>query len=122
MAASTGLGFFMGIIPLWGFQMIIAVGAAHVFKLNKPVVLLFSNISIPPMIPFILFFSIQTGSIILDQKWLAITLHDINWAFCVTIMEHYIIGSVVFATLSGILSFIITWALLSLFRGKNTCR
>ena len=42
----------MGIVPIWGFQMLAALFLSYIFRLNKIIVLLFSNISIPPLIPF----------------------------------------------------------------------
>ncbi|BBM85158.1 DUF2062 domain-containing protein [Candidatus Uabimicrobium amorphum] len=119
MAASAGLGIFMGIVPIWGFQMFVAVGVAHLFKLNKPIVLLFSNISIPPMIPLILFLSMQTGSIFLHQKWLTISVTDIHLEYCLKLMENYIVGSIIFAALSGMLCFALIWTFLHFFRGNT---
>ena len=52
MASAVGWGIFCGIIPIWGYQMAFAGLSAHFMKLNKIVALVFSNISIPPMIPF----------------------------------------------------------------------
>ena len=118
MAASASLGVFMGIVPIWGFQMIVAVAVAHLVKLNKPIVLLFSNISIPPIIPIILFLSMQTGSLFLHQKWLSISIGDMSWEYCLTLMEDYIVGSILFATLSAALCFVVIWIFLHFFRGN----
>ena len=41
----------MGIVPLWGYQMLITLFLAHLFRLNKVIALVAANISIPPMIP-----------------------------------------------------------------------
>lgn len=116
LATSAGFGIFMGIIPFWGFQMLVAVAIAHVLNLNKPIVLLFSNISIPVMIPFILFASTQIGYFLLEHKWLPVTLETINWQFCTEIIWHYILGSVVLAIISGVVCFIVSWCLLYLFK------
>ena len=48
------LGIFMGIVPLWGYQMLITLFLAHLFRLNKVIALVAANISIPPMIPLLL--------------------------------------------------------------------
>lgn len=119
MAASAGLGIFMGIVPIWGFQMIVAVAVAHFLKLNKPIVLLFSNISIPPMIPIILFLSVQTGSLFLHREWRNIAIGDMNWEYCLALMEEYIVGSILFAALSAVLCFVVIWISLHFFRGNS---
>ena len=58
LSLATGFGVFMGIVPIWGFQMITAAFLAHLFRLNKALVLVASNISLPPMMPFIIYLSL----------------------------------------------------------------
>ena len=45
ITAAVMLGIFMGIVPVWGYQMIIAFAIAHLLKLNKILTLVASNIS-----------------------------------------------------------------------------
>ena len=52
---SLGFGVFMGIFPIWGFQLLIGIPLAVFFKLNKVLFITAANISIPPMIPFIIY-------------------------------------------------------------------
>ena len=61
-AMSVAFGIFMGIIPIWGFQLVAAIFLAILFKLNKPLVIVAANISIPPMIPVIIFLSYKMGA------------------------------------------------------------
>jgi uncharacterized protein (DUF2062 family) len=107
----------MGIFPAWGYQMIIAFALAHIFRLNKAIVIIASNISIPPMIPFILYGSMKTGSVLLGQP-LALTFHDITLDVVKKMLVQYIPGSIVFALLVGILGWLITFAILK-FTRKN---
>ncbi len=66
--ASVMLGAFMSVAPVWGWQMAIALGLAIAFKLNKIIVLAVSNISIPPMIPIILYLSYISGGMVLGDR------------------------------------------------------
>ncbi|MES1225118.1 MAG: DUF2062 domain-containing protein, partial [Bacteroidota bacterium] len=50
-AFSVGFGIFMGIVPIWGFQLLAAIALAIVLRLNKALVIIAANISVPPMIP-----------------------------------------------------------------------
>lgn len=70
-AAAIALGVFVGISPLWGFHTLLVFVLAAFFKLNKVVAFLFSNISIPPLIPFIIYISYQVGSFITGRgfRW-----------------------------------------------------
>ncbi len=67
MAAGIGFGIFMGFAPIWGFQMLTAAFLAHLLKLNKIVVLAASNISLPPLIPFIIYFSYRMGALFMEN-------------------------------------------------------
>jgi uncharacterized protein (DUF2062 family) len=107
----------MGIVPVWGYQMLIAFALAHVLRLNKAIVIIASNISIPPMIPFILYGSMKTGSLLLNQP-LAFTLHDISLEAAKKMLVQYIPGSIVFAILVGALGWIITFGVLKLRRAS----
>ncbi len=100
------LGLFIGIAPLWGFQTFLVIMLASIFKLNKAIAFLFSNISIPPFIPFIIYVSYQMGAIILGNKMDA-TLNIENIKSGTDIfkgMAQYVIGSFIFATLVSLVS------------------
>lgn len=102
-ALSVALGVFVGITPFWGFHLIIAMSLAVALKLNKAIVFTSSNISIPPMIPFIIWGSIKMGSWILgtkvsfDYKNLAANIKSFSS------VKEYIIGSFALATVAAIL-------------------
>jgi glycosyltransferase involved in cell wall biosynthesis len=59
---SIALGVFIGISPFWGFQTVLVLFLAVLFNLNKAISFAFSNISFPPLIPFIIFGSLKMGS------------------------------------------------------------
>lgn len=101
-ALSVTLGVFIGITPFWGFHLIIAMSLAVVFKLNKAIVFTFSNVSIPPMIPFIIFGSIKMGSWILGTNT---TFNFKNLAANIKLLssiKEYIIGSFALATIAAL--------------------
>ena len=104
MAAAMGWGIFCGIIPIWGYQMIFAGVAAHFMKLNKIVTLVFSNISIPPMIPFLLYGSMVAGSIVLGKENI-FSIDNISFDTIGSSLNQYIVGSFVFATVAGLTVF-----------------
>ena len=61
-ALSAAFGVFMGITPFWGFQTAIAIFFAFVFRFNKALVVLFSQVSFPPFIPFVIYLSYRAGA------------------------------------------------------------
>ena len=118
MAASMGWGIFCGIIPIWGYQMVFAALMAHLMKLNKIVALVFSNISIPPMIPFILYGSVWMGAHLLGEP-IAITFSDISLDNVAQSLVQYLVGSISLASVLGIATMAISWAVMVLCkRGK----
>lgn len=92
----------MGIVPIWGFQMMAALGLAFAFKLNKPLVILASNISIPPMIPIILYLSHWMGKFWMgDQGTVLSYSQEITLQLLQDSMFQYVLGSFTLAILAG---------------------
>ncbi len=121
LSVAIGFGVFMGIAPVWGWQMIIAVSLAHLFKLNKPITLIAANISIPPVIPFIIFGSYYAGALVLGNHLsLANFTTDISFDLIKQDLFQYIIGSFVLGIVSGIISMITSFFVINMFRKKHT--
>ncbi|MEJ7644378.1 MAG: DUF2062 domain-containing protein [Chryseolinea sp.] len=111
----------MGIVPLWGFQLAIAIGGSFLLRLNKLLVIIAANISIPPMIPVILFLSHLTGSI-----WMGRNAQHISFRSDITLdglsqnVLQYILGAVTLSIVAGIVFGGITFALLKIFRRSKS--
>jgi uncharacterized protein (DUF2062 family) len=113
------LGLFMGVAPVWGYQMLIAFALAHILKLNKVIVLVASNISIPPMIPFILFASFKTGAFFIEANKLNLRFNsDISFDLIKDNLIQYIVGSLVFGIILALAFGMVTYILLLIFRKK----
>jgi glycosyltransferase involved in cell wall biosynthesis len=119
IALAIALGIFMGIVPLWGFQLILAIALAHLFGLSKLLTSVAANISIPPMIPLILYFSYVTGCLTLDHSVSIRFSSDLGFNSFKDNLMIYIVGSVVLATVMSILSGIISYIILQIFRKKR---
>jgi glycosyltransferase involved in cell wall biosynthesis len=117
IAISVMVGVFIGVIPVWGFQMLIAFGVAYLLKLNKFVTVTASNISMPPMLPLILFLSYIAGGLIIGYG-----KHAVKYSSGITLewvkgnILQYLVGSIVFGILLAIVMGTITWFLLRIFR------
>ena len=79
LAAAVLLGCVVGCTPLFGFHFLVCIALAWLLRLNQLVVYGAANISIPPMIPFIGFASVQLGERILHRRWLAVHVADFSW-------------------------------------------
>ena len=118
IAAAFGIGVMFGILPIWGYQMLAVVGVAHLLRLNKIIALVSSNISIPPMIPFILLGSFWTGAFVLGRECV-INISNINFETVSQDIFQYIIGSTILALVAGLAIFIVVYVLLLMFRKVN---
>jgi glycosyltransferase involved in cell wall biosynthesis len=62
-AKSIGFGLFMGIVPIWGFQLLVGIPLSVYFRMNKVLFITAANISLPPAIPLIIFASYKFGGL-----------------------------------------------------------
>jgi len=119
IVASVMMGIFMGIVPIWGWQLVAAFSLAHILRLNKVIVIVTANISIPPLIPFIFYFSYITGGLILGHGFdNSLKGNKINFEFIGNNLFQYITGGIAFAVILALVFGLITFILLSIFR-KN---
>lgn len=122
---AIGFGIFMGIVPIWGFQMLVAAFLAHLLRLNKIVVLAFSNISLPPVIPFIIYFSYQMGGLFMDnpQEFTSESIEQLksqimHGSFYQTLNDfgysiyQYVIGSLALGLMLGAFATIFSWVII----------
>lgn len=118
-ALSVALGIFMGIIPIWGFQLVTAIFLAIVLRLNKALVIIAANISIPPMIPLIIFFSYKTGALWMrDGGGDLLFNDDITFESVKNNFQQYLYGSITLAFMAAVAGGIITWIVLSVLKKK----
>ncbi len=116
---SVMLGVFMGIIPIWGYQLITAIALAYLLRLNKLIVIVAANISIPPMIPVILYLSYLTGGWILSGESSLTFSSGIDFNWVRDNLFQYIVGSIVFAVIASALFGLLTFSLLKLYHNRR---
>ncbi len=118
---SIGFGVFMGIFPVWGFQMLIGLVFAQLFKLNKAIFLVAANISIPPVVPLILFLSYKVGGVFYsDSKSDLFFSEGITLETVKANAAQYITGAVIFALISGIIAGALAYVIIHFYRKQLT--
>lgn len=118
-ALSIALGVLFGILPVWGFQTFLVMFFAVLFRWNKILAFAFSNISIPPMIPLIIWLSLKVGGWVVPS--LATFSFDKEMSFSM-IQDHilqYLIGSVILAISTAFLFGFGSYFLLTFFGKKK---
>ena len=116
---SIALGIFVGIAPVWGFQTLMVISLAVILRLNKALAFAFSNISIPPMIPFIIWGSLEIGSLFVSNPVAFNWDTPINFQEVKTHIFQYLVGSLVLATVTAILFGVGSYLVLSLSKSSR---
>lgn len=118
-SAAIALGVFIGISPFWGFQTILVLFFATLFKLNKVIAYIASNVSFPPFIPFLIYASLQVGSyFVTNEKPLALS-NSLSLADIQQNATQYIVGSLILAIVSGLFLGFLSYLFLSTFNSKK---
>lgn len=120
VSLAVGLGLFFGIAPFWGYQMVAAATAAHFFRLNKAITLVASNISMPPMVPFIVYGGMFIGHWIVTGHRLeaGFSPHQVTRANLAGYFGQWLIGSLALAVMVAVVGTLVTYIIALLFRKK----
>lgn len=119
-AASIGFGLLMSVTPLWGFQSIVGLPVAIVFRLNKVLFLLFVNTSIPPLIPLIVYLSFLMGTPFASKNQVsASNISDFSMETIQTNLVQYTYGSLILAILWGVVGFAVAYPIIKALKKSN---
>ncbi|MCP9200463.1 DUF2062 domain-containing protein [Gramella sp. GC03-9] len=123
-ASAIALGIFVGLSPFWGIHTLLVFSLAALFSLNKVIAFLFSNISIPPFIPFIIYSSYQLGLFLTGNgfNW-DLNLHNFDSGTEVFLgLWQYIIGSLALSIVSAGAVWIVFYFLFSISNQKQVVK
>ena len=118
LTLSVMFGVFMGIIPIWGYQLITAIALAYLLRLNKLIVIVAANISVFPFTAGILYLSYVTGGLILSSR------HQIGFSSSISLawfrdnLLQYVVGAIAFAIIAALFFGIVTYIFLKVLRKK----
>jgi glycosyltransferase involved in cell wall biosynthesis len=117
-AFSIALGVFIGLSPFWGFHTLLVISLAVLFKLNKVLAFVASNVSLPPFIPFIIAASLFLGAPFVhgDSNILS---QELNFELVKNNLLQYVIGSTILATTVSAIAGIATFLFLNKVSPEN---
>ncbi|HEU5395919.1 MAG TPA: DUF2062 domain-containing protein, partial [Verrucomicrobiae bacterium] len=118
LALAVGIGLFCGFAPIWGFQMITTLALAHWLRLNKAIALIASNISIPPVIPVIIYGELVLGHRMLTHSPLNLSRREMTHEHLAQYFWQWCVGSLVLAFALALVGFISTYGIARLWRQK----
>ncbi|WP_409417720.1 DUF2062 domain-containing protein [Flavobacterium sp. PS2] len=114
-SAAIALGVFIGISPFWGFQTVLLLFSATLFKLNKVIAFLASNVSFPPFIPLVIYGSLKMGSLFITNTAPLVLNDSLSLTNVSKNVTQYVVGSLVLASVMALLLGSIAYLLLTLF-------
>jgi uncharacterized protein (DUF2062 family)/SAM-dependent methyltransferase len=123
LAFAVFVGCVVGCTPLFGFHIFVCIALAWLLRLNQVVLYGAANISIPPMIPFIGFASVQLGERLLHRRWLALHLADFTWrnapALGRTFFLDWLVGGLAVGGAAGLVGGAIVYRVITLRRAHK---
>ncbi len=100
-AAAVFLGIFIGIVPIYGFQLLVAVTLALFFKLNKPLTVASTFINNPLLQPLIIVSSVELGYVLRGGSFRPFHLSALSGPHMKEEIMAWVIGSVALGVIVG---------------------
>lgn len=115
-SVAMALGVFIGVIPIWGGQIIGGLASAQYFKLNKPLVVIGTYINLTPLFPLIAFLSLKLGFILANQSIALPAISQINFELLQRYFWYFLLGSIPVAAITAAFFGMATYTSIYLFR------
>jgi uncharacterized protein (DUF2062 family)/SAM-dependent methyltransferase len=100
-AAAVFLGIFIGIVPIYGFQTLVAVSLALFFRLNKPLTVAATFINNPLLQPPTVVGSVELGYFLRSGSFRPFHLSALTGAHMKEELLAWVMGSVVLGVIVG---------------------
>ena len=113
IALGVAIGAFIGVLPLYGLHTILVIVAAVIVRpANKIAILLGTNISLPPTVPFITWSGYEIGRFILKGRFDPLQWSDfknISFQYIVNHYEPLFLGSVILGVICACVVYFIVF-------------
>lgn len=117
-AFSIALGVFVGFLPFAGYHTLLVISLSVLFKLNKVLSFIASNVSLPPFVPFIIAASLFLGAPFVNGNS-DIFSQELNFDLVKNNLLQYVIGSMILASSASVISGIATFLFLNKVNPEN---
>jgi len=111
VSAAIAVGVFIGNLPAYGVQTVLALYAARRLHLEPVAVVAGSHISIPPVAPFLIAGAISTGHLVLHGTLPSAALLHVHWStLAASVLLDWLVGGVILGFVLAVFAFIATQA------------
>jgi uncharacterized protein (DUF2062 family) len=115
-AFSVALGLFIGLLPLYGLHLLIIGALALPLRLDFFVAYIAANISIPPMIPLILFAQVQNGAWLVDGAFLPLAMDSLSSDNAMSLGVDLAVGALVVSSVAALVGGMLAWGITRAFQ------
>lgn len=123
IALGIAIGAFIGILPLYGLHTVLVILAAIIVRpANKVAILLGTNVSLPPTVPFITWAGYEIGRFILWGRFDPLKWSDFKNISFQYILSHYaplFLGSVILGLICALIIYIIVFFVVKGFKERR---
>jgi len=124
LSLSFALGIFIGFTPTIGFQTLLCYGVTRLLKKSFLISVAGSSLvtGIPVLIPAVYYGEYRLGARLLRIYPFHSSghfTHPINFSFLISLGRPLLVGSILLAITGGLLSYVITFVLLKLFKKEQ---
>ncbi len=118
IALGVSLGLFLGILPLLGLHIFLALLIILFFRVNKVALFIGLALANPLVTPLIYSVSLKIGSMIFNTASLEISWHLITWNYIKHYLKPFLVGNLILAISVSLISYIITYYLVKYYKKK----
>lgn len=108
-ALSVALGLFVGCLPVFGFHLFLTTGLSLAFGLDALIAYAAANISVPPMIPLLLYAELQVGTYLMSGAWHSFSLADMQVEQAGQLGLALVLGALVVGAAVSLVGAGVTW-------------
>jgi uncharacterized protein (DUF2062 family) len=121
-AASVGVGFFVGFVPLYGVQTFICLMFTVPLRLDFPLAWATTNIANPLTAPFIIALDIELGRFLTHGHWVHVSRHDFDLSRIGALLTEALLGGAVLGTVTGLVGAAVTLVWMRRARSLRTAK
>lgn len=123
IALGVAIGVFIAIMPLYGLHTVMVIIAALLVRqANKIAILVGTNISLPPTLPFITWAGYEIGKAILRNNAVSLQWSDFKTITFQKIIDIYpvlFVGSIVLGLFCAVLVYFLTYYFVGKFKERK---
>jgi len=123
IALGVGIGVFIAILPLYGLHTaLVIIAAVLIRRVNKIALLVGTNVSLPPTVPFITWFGYNIGRFLLGKDYPALRWSDFRHFNPKSFAHFYyplFIGSVIEGLICAVVFYFLTLWFMERRKARN---